>query len=220
MHEAHRQQWDTLRQVNADRRRALMRAGDARQKAVAAAVKEAMRPEWAALFKRQRDEERRFSFREFTFLGRMQNVADWIKAAGWQDGTARKILGAVFNLASGQRMHAFRQGQEQERKALSRTVQASTFKAVQAVRKETSAELARQRDDHQGMCDSLRAHQATERDQLKDAWRERNTERREAFADLGMRERAEWGREEGGRQAGHAPTRERTREIGPGFGVG
>ena len=69
-------------------------------KQTADAVKEAHKPEWAALFRRQREEMKAFEARQRSPLARFRNIAEAIRDQGWQDGTAKDVLGAVFGRAS------------------------------------------------------------------------------------------------------------------------
>jgi hypothetical protein len=192
MHEAHRRQWDALKRTYADNRKRILEYGDRRREGAAAAVKEGYRSEWSELFKRQRREQQQFSFREFTFLGRMKNIGQALRENGWQDGTARQILGAVFNLASGKRIAAFAQKQESERKALARLVKASTAGAVAGVRKQTRDDLDRLRTEYGERSKALTVEQAHDAALLENAWHARNTERRDAFAAMTTRTASKW----------------------------
>ena len=155
--------------------------------------RKAHKPEWAALFRRQREEMKAFEARQRSPLGRFRNIAEAIRDQGWQDGTAKGVLGAVFGRASGQARAAFDQRQQEEREALAGTVRASVAGATAAVKTDTRAELARLRDDYLTRCEALKVQQDAERSALRDDWKARNDERREAFAPVQDRA-AQWDR--------------------------
>lgn len=184
MHDRHGRQWDAIRTAYQDARRALYGHGDARKTKAAERVKEAHSPDWRSLFERQRREKEEFERREQSPLGRVRNIADAIKEAGWQQGTAKGVLGAVFGMASGQARAVLETRQESERKALSQAVQASTFTATASVRRDVKADLDRLRGDFVTRCDTLRTEQAEERGALREAWRERDAERTAAYAGI------------------------------------
>lgn len=184
MQEAHRRQWEAMKQAYADSKANLHTRGDTRKRLAADTVREAHKGEWADLLRRQREEKRRFEAREKTPLGRFQNIADAIREHGWQAGTAKGVLGAVFGVAGGQRRVGFDQGQAQERLRLDRQIKAATFTAVASVRQEGRAGLDALRADYLARAEALQTQQAQERGGLRQAWRDRTAERNAAFAAL------------------------------------
>ena len=193
MHDSHRRQWESLKRTYAEGKAKIYGFGDTRRQQTADAVKEAHKPEWAALFRRQREEMKAFEARQRSPLGCFRNIAEAIRDQGWQDGTAKGVLGAVFGRASGQARAAFDQRQQEEREALAGTVRASVAGATAAVKTDTRAELARLRDDYLTRCEALKVQQDAERGALRDDWKARNDERREAFAPVQDRA-AQWDR--------------------------
>ena len=54
MHDSHRRQWESLKRTCAEGKAKIYGFGDTRRQQTTDAVKEAHKPEWAALFRRQR----------------------------------------------------------------------------------------------------------------------------------------------------------------------
>jgi hypothetical protein len=192
MQESHRRQWDTLKRTYTEAKAQLYAGGDTRRQRTADAVKEAFKPQWALLFRRQREELKAFEARERSPLGRLRNIAEAIREQGWQAGTARHVLGAVFNSKSGHSRAVFDQSQERERMTLARQVRDSTGGATAAVQKTVRGDLDRLRDDYLTRCDALRTQQAEEREQIRSAWQGRDAERSEAYATLSGRGASKW----------------------------
>lgn len=212
MHETHRRQWAALKQVHDERRKAALAASEQRRKAAADAVKARFRRQWSFLFRHQKVEQSLFDYNEASLFGRIANIAGTFRAAAWQGATAGQILGAVFNRASGLRVEAFRQTQEKARAALAATVSAAIEEATAGIKRDGRAELARLREEYLAGSATLKAMQEAERAALRQAWHDRNAERRAAFGALQDRpaspaaRRGSVRREQPSRKGGRTPS--------------
>lgn len=193
MHESHARQWAEIKRIYRAGKGRIYEESRTRQRDREDEVKAAFKPQWAALFAKQRGDRRAFEDREESPLGKLWNMAQTARELRRSGITASFLAMAWGVLSKAERMTAFERAQEGERRALARVVSREMREVRGDVRRETKAETSRLLTSYLKQCGEIRQQQGRERAALKLAWASRNTERKAAYAAL--RDRAgQWQR--------------------------
>jgi hypothetical protein len=216
MHKRHRTEWDKLRADHADRRAAINARAKAAVAKVRAEIQAARLPAWRQMNKQHFAELRQFKEREQRLTGKIHNAIAAIKSMGAVrgDASAQGFLGNAFNYltSAAKREAALTQRQHVEK----RDFAAAQRREVQAKAATIRTERQQQQRDNVKRLGNdvaaLRNSQEADRQNLRNEWRERNTERGSAWskvkASRDMRRQvserfAGQGRDSGTRDRGH-----------------
>jgi hypothetical protein len=188
MHQQHRQQWDDLRDQHRSRREGVT----ARAKSVIGQMRADMRaanlPQWRQMHKRHFAEQRLFKDRESRVTGKIQNAIAAIKSMGAVrgDASARGFLGNAFNYltSAAKREAALVKRQDAEKRSFA-ALQRREIKAKTAtIRADQKQQQVSNRHRLGEAVKALRAAQERDRQTLRNEWRQRNSERREAWSKI------------------------------------
>lgn len=220
MHQAHAKQWAALKLAYSQAKGRLYRDADKRTEDRTAEVKADFKPEWGALFRQERAEQRSFQARERSFIGRVWNMAATAREIRRQgEEVPGGVLGMAFTIFSrGERENALTAGHRGRRMDLAGRVSKATRAERQQIRQQTKKAANTLRDTFLKQCAELKAEQDRQRAALKDQWRARNEARKAAYAAIPSREQL-MGRARAQQPANQlAPGMARVRRRGPGLG--
>lgn len=220
MHQAHAKQWAALKLAYSQAKGRLYRDADKRTEDRTAEVKADFKPEWGALFRQERAEQRSFQARERSLIGRVWNMAATAREIRRQgEEVPGGILGMAFAVFSrGERENALAAGHRGRRMDLAGRVSQATRAERQQIRRQTKKAADALRDTFLKQCAELKAEQDRQRVTLKDQWRARNEARKTAYAAIPSREQlmAKVRAQQPVNQL--APGMARARRRGPGLG--
>lgn len=147
-----------------------------------AAMKAGFRSTWADLFKRQREERRRFEATENGVLGMLSNTAMVMRELRKQEAEVG-LLALVYAVFSRpERMNVLETAHRREREGLARELGAIVGKQMDVIRGETDADLAKLRTAYGQQWARLETAQAKDRAELRGKWQLRDAERKTALA--------------------------------------
>lgn len=228
MRARHSDRWRQAKTVYQDGKAKLWQARRQAEEVAAEQVREDFKPQWSALFRRQQAEARELARDASTVGGRLKRwFADRVgRRFDGDDGERRGLLSGVFNAAvSGDTLRkAMQRRHEAERRSLAEYRKASICAAQRTIREAHKTAAAQARARYLDLCQGIRREQEGEQRQMRDAWRQRNEERRQALAGIRRHDdrtgnqtesRADWGRSDH-RAPGGSEGRGRNR--GPGLG--
>ncbi|ONH81647.1 hypothetical protein APZ41_018760 [Roseomonas mucosa] len=220
MHQAHAKQWAALKLAYSQAKGRLYRDADKRTEDRTAEVKADFKPEWGALFRQERAEQRSFQARERSLIGRVWNMAATAREIRRQgEEVPGGILGMAFAVFSrGERENALAAGHRGRRMDLAGRVSQATRAERQQIRRQTKKAADTLRDTFLKQCAELKAEQDRQRAALKDQWRARNEARKTAYAAIPSREQlmAKVRAQQPANQL--TPGMARARRRGPGLG--
>lgn len=186
MAKRHRTQWDQLRDDHKKRREAILMTAKKAIEHVRAEIQAARLPAWRQMNKRHFAEHRLFKERESRITGKIQNAIAAIKSMGAVRGeaSAQGFLGAAFNYltSAANREAALVKRQTAEKRAFAAEQRQEVRAKTTAVREYRKTQLRANTQQTGQQADALRTAQARDRQQLRDAWRQRNDDRREAWS--------------------------------------
>ena len=184
----HAKQWAELKRVYAISRKKIHENGDRQKEAKARDVRNEQKFKWKFLFSQQRYDREQFERREKGMLTKLFNAASVLRELRRdREGDA---ISTLFALLSGrERRMALTAMQERERKELANRIKDLTQKACAGIDGQTRAELDKLRGHFLRECEKLKETQERQRGEMRDAWKTRNAERKEALAPLRTRGR-------------------------------
>lgn len=186
MAKRHRTQWDQLRDDHKKRREAILMTAKKAIEHVRAEIQAARLPAWRQMNKRHFAEHRLFKERESRITGKIQNAIAAIKSMGAVRGeaSAQGFLGAAFNYltSAANREAALVKRQHTEKRAFAAEQRQEVRAKTTAVREYRKTQLRANTQQTGQQAEALRTAQARDRQQLRDAWRQRNDDRREAWS--------------------------------------
>ncbi|WP_420011463.1 hypothetical protein [Tateyamaria sp.] len=147
-------------------------------------IKHAYRPQWQELGRRHSRERREFQARETRVSGKIRNAIDAVVHARKLDpDSSRGFLGGVFNYltSSTKRADALERLHKAQVRELSAAQRSEVGAAIKSLKGERSALLSSARGPFLSERAALIQRQATDKQQLKSAWRRHNDERKRAF---------------------------------------
>lgn len=179
MHEKHRIEWDALKASYGAEKKARDLEHKKAIPAQIEAVKEAHKPRWSAMFKRQRDELRDFERADRSAIGRI-----WHAAAVFRDrALAGDALGGFVAAFSHQaRRDIVQRKHDRERAKLGQQIRDEITRKISQAKRDQAAERNAARLRYLSACDALKARQAEEREAQRERWQAYNTARNAALA--------------------------------------
>jgi len=188
MRAAHARQWEGLKQTN-EALRVRMKAGTARAKERRAVeIKEAAKPRWRELFRRQKEQRATFDAAERGILSKLWSMAFVYREMKRQNRDAEALEIFCTLLSSAQRRAVFDAAQERERRDLARRIRGEIGAATRLIGADARKDEDRLREQYLGQCARLRETQGAQQAEYKAAWQVRKAEREQALAPI--RERA------------------------------
>jgi hypothetical protein len=153
-------------------------------------IKHAYRPQWQELGRRHARERREFEARETRVGGKIRNAIDAVTHARKLDpDSSRGFLGGAFNYltSSTKRADALERLHKAQVRELSAAQRAEVGAAIKSLKGDRTALLSSARGSFLSERAALIQRQATDKQQLKSAWRRHGEERKRAFeASLGF----------------------------------
>jgi hypothetical protein len=180
--ESHARQWASLKATYAGMRAKLAAHEKALIAAKAAEIKDGFKPQWRALFGRQRAERQMFEAAETGFLTRLFNMAvTWreLRRHHEYEGDGSRAVWAA--LSGRRRQDALAARQERERRALAHAVTAAVRAETSSIRQHGRQDMDRLRGQFLGQCMALHRDQDRQWAEMKAAWKTRAAERRLAL---------------------------------------
>jgi hypothetical protein len=185
MAKRHRTDWNQLRADHRTRREAILSHAKATIERARAEIQAARLPAWRQMHKRHFAEQRLFKERESRLTGKIQNAIAAIKSMGAVrgDASARGFLGAAFNhlTSAAGREAALVKRQEAEKRSFAAEQRQEVRTRAAAIRGDQKTQLRANTQQTGQQAQNLRSSQERDRQQLRDEWRKRNDDRREAW---------------------------------------
>ena len=147
-------------------------------------IKHAYRPRWQELGRRHARERREFEARETRVGGKIRNAIDAVTHARKLDpDSSRGFLGGAFNYltSSTKRADALERLHKAQVRELSAAQRAEVGAAIKSLKGDRAALLSSARGSFMSERAALIQRQATDKQQLKSAWRRHGEERKRAF---------------------------------------
>ncbi|WP_127116253.1 relaxase/mobilization nuclease domain-containing protein [Shimia sediminis] len=176
--EKSRLEWDALKQSYAIEKEAIRAQMSPTMKAQSAAIKEAHKPEWKTLFRRQQLERYQFHREQKTAVGRIWYGAMSVRQMV-REGKGFKALQAAFS--SVLQRDILMMKQDNERAELSRAIKAEINEAMTQAKQDFDRQFEETRTRFLDDCDSLKSEQDEAWKEIRADWKAYNRERREAF---------------------------------------
>ena len=185
----HASAWSKLAEAHRYRKAALARDLQKKINQAKADTREEYRPKWRELRKVQKSEQATYAELEKSFFGRAANAAklsaDMVREQ--RGGIIARSFQIISNASA--RKEYFEKAQDRARNALQR----EQADRLQSLAKELKTSQERKYADNRAVFmaerEKLDQKHQNDRDQLKDAWKERNAEKRQALD--GMKSQAE-----------------------------
>jgi hypothetical protein len=184
MKERHSKEWKDLGAGYRARKDQIYRQTENGIEDAKANIKHAYRPRWQELGRRHARERRAFEAREHRVSGKIRNAIDAVIHARRLDpDSSRGFLGGAFNYltSSTKRADALERLHKAQVRELSAAQRAEVGAAIKSLKGERSALLSSARGSFLSERAALVQRQATDKKQLKAAWRQHNAERKRAF---------------------------------------
>lgn len=184
MEAMHAQGWTSLAEAHKTRRAAIGQQTQREINKTRASVRDAFRPQWTDLDRRQKGERQTFEALEKSLFGRAKNFVHTLSRSRAVEGEEPKgLLSRTFRIlvSATERKSYFERAQEAQRKALQREQDARAQAAVDALNKAKSDKLEANRAQFAKDRADLKARQHAQRSAYGKQWRERNAERDLAF---------------------------------------
>ncbi|WP_299357000.1 relaxase/mobilization nuclease domain-containing protein [uncultured Shimia sp.] len=184
MKDRHGAEWKDLGKGYRARKDQIYRQTENGIQDVRANIKHAYRPQWQELGRRHSRERREFYARETRVSGKIRNAIDAVVHARKLDpDSSRGFLGGAFNYltSSTKRADALERLHKAQVRELSAAQRAEVGAAIKSLKGERSALLSSARGSFLSERAALIQRQATDKQQLKSAWRRHNDERKRAF---------------------------------------
>lgn len=184
MKDRHSAEWKDLGKGYRSRKDQIYRQTENGIQDVRANIKHAFRPQWQELGRRHSRERREFQARETRVSGKIRNAIDAVVHARKLDpDSSRGFLGGAFNYltSSTKRADALERLHKAQVRELSAAQRAEVGAAIKSLKGERSALLSSARGSFLSERAALIQRQATDKQQLKSAWRRHNDERKRAF---------------------------------------
>lgn len=183
MSKRHRIEWDVLSRLHKDRKNEIFERAKAAGRRIRDAIGEQYRPQWQQLYREQGRARRVFQERETRIIGKLQNVAEALKASAAGEGEKRSFIAAGFNFLTSKKAReaAFTMLQERQKRELKAAERKEVDLAMTHLRKDRGKQLdstvTRYRSERQALID----RQGHEKGELKAQWREENARRVRSF---------------------------------------
>lgn len=184
MHERHGTEWDALKASYGSEKKAL----DADHKKVVpsliATIKERHKPRWGSMFKRQRDEMRAFDRADRSAIGFIWHAAAVFK----ERAIAGDALGGFVAAFSQENRRAIVQRKhDRERAKLGQQIRDQISREIQQAKSAQQSERNVARLRYLKACEELKAAQAEARVAQRERWKDHNTRRNAALANVHAR---------------------------------
>lgn len=194
--ESHARQWAEQKRVYAVARQKIIDHGKRLKDQKAVEVKNEQKFKWKFLFSQQRYDREQFERREKGMLSKLFNAASVLREL--RRGRENDGISTLFALLSGrERRMALAAMQERERRELANRIKDLTVKAGHEIDGQTRAALDKLRGQFLRECEKLGETQNRQRGEVREAWKTRNAERKEALAPYRARERTQGRRRKG-----------------------
>jgi hypothetical protein len=171
-----RAEWAALNESYKLTREAI-RDGRRDYRAISAEVKKITKPEWAALFRKHRDELRAFERQDSSPLGKLWHIVSTAVSVGREKGA---LTGLAAALSKEERRSRVVREQERQSAELGRIVRARIAHEITLQKKEDDRRYTAARDDYLQQCAALKKAHAQQWNGVRANWREYNAERRKA----------------------------------------
>ena len=184
MKERHGKEWKALGKNYQERKDQIYRQTENSIQDAKANIKHAYRPRWQELGRRHARERREFGARETRVGGKIRNAIDAVTHARKLDpDSSRGFLGGAFNYltSSTKRADALERLHKAQVRELSAAQRAEVGAAIKSLKGDRAALLSSARGSFMSERAALIQRQATDKQQLKSAWRRHGEERKRAF---------------------------------------
>lgn len=184
MKERHGKEWKDLGKRFRERKAQVYKQADNGIKDAIANIKHAYRPKWQEIGRTHSRERREFEARETRVSGKIRNAIDAVVHARRLDpDSSRGFLGGAFNYltSSKKRGEALEKLHRAQVRELSATQRAEIGAAINGIKGERAALLKSAEGSFLSERAALIQRQATDKQQLKTAWRRHGEERKRAF---------------------------------------
>jgi len=184
MKERHSAEWKDLGKGYKERKAQLYSQADNGIQDAIVNIKHAYRPRWQEIGRKHSRERRAFNEREKRVSGKIRNAIDAVTHARRLDPeSSRGFLGGAFNYltSSKKRGEALDRLHKAQVRELSAAQRAEIGAAINSIKSERTALLSSARGSFLSERAALIQRQATDKQQLKTAWRRHGEERKRAF---------------------------------------
>ncbi len=184
MKERHSAEWKELGANFKKRKAQIYSQAENGIKDAIANIKHAYRPKWQEIGRRHSRERRAFRDREKRVSGKIRNAIDAVTHARRLDpDSSRGFVAGAFNYltSSKKRAQALEMVHRAQVRELSAAQRAEIGAAINSIKTERTALLSSARGSFLSERAALIQRQATDKQQLKAAWRRHNEERKRAF---------------------------------------
>jgi len=182
LHDFHRQEWDSLEKFR------LMMAGNARivtdqlRTQKREELRENHKAQWRNLYERQREERDTFQAAERGFLSKLWSFAFVYQSIRQNDPKADALTIFYTLMSSARRREMVDHHHERERNAMHRQHAGEEAKLDRTVRKAAAKGMDSVKAEILTRSETLRQYQAERLDKHRQAWRQRNEERKYALS--------------------------------------
>ena len=184
MKERHSAEWKDLGKRFNDRKAQVYNQAENAIHDAKANIKHAYHPKWQDIGRRHTQERRLFAEREKRVSGKIRNAIEAVTHARRLDpDSSRGFLGGAFNYltSSQKRRDALERLHKAQVRELSAAQRAEVGAAINAIKTERTSLLTSARGSFLSERAALIQRQATDKQQLKAAWRRHGDERKRAF---------------------------------------